>query len=184
MVVACSAVTHACGRVASTSSGRAGATSVAGADGASSEVVGASGGTDAASRSDVATCLAVASPCTADQDCCTDYCWNGLCQTPGCMKPLGRGCLVSEDCCYGGAGCLGGYCSGLNFGPPQNGTCKVPAEVCKADDECCSGICMEQNCQTPGCVRIGDSCTTDAECCSVTSARPVCLVGTCKFFSH
>ena len=60
------------------------------------------------------SCANVCSPsggsCTADSDCCSGVCQNGVCTTPvdgGCV-PVGGTCTVTSQCCFGS--CTSGTC--------------------------------------------------------------------------
>jgi hypothetical protein len=146
---------------------------------------------------DARTCQPFAANCATDAECCDGYCWNGLCQHTGCLLPTQRGCKYNGDCCapmssagclggivWGGAGRVGGgYCAfspGGSQGPPLSGSCKVTAEGCDADGECCTGLCTGGYCQPAGCTRLGAACANDSECCPFVERTPKCFEGVCS----
>ena len=146
---------------------------------------GASPRPDAAGSTDGLACLETPSPCSSNTECCTNACWSGHCQIAGCLLPTQRGCVGSQDCCFGenAVGCGSGYCirgatRGSSLPPPLNGMCKVTAEMCNTDAECCEANCFSGICFPSDCGRPGDHCTNNAECCDTDSY--FCDNGACQ----
>jgi hypothetical protein len=64
-------------------------------------------------RSCANVCQAAGGSCTADSDCCTGVCTNGVCGAPpdgggATCTPVGGPCTVTSQCCFGS--CVAGTC--------------------------------------------------------------------------
>lgn len=76
-----------------------------------------------------------------------------------------------------------GYCAfspGGSLGPPMNGSCKVTAEGCNTDAECCDGVC-DGYCQPKGCAIHGAPCTKTDDCCGLYLYGGFCQNGSCNY---
>lgn len=53
--------------------------------------------------SDLLTCCtaSIGDACTRTSDCCTGFCFNGVCQSGHCVAQIGQTCTGSGDCCEG-----------------------------------------------------------------------------------
>jgi hypothetical protein len=79
----------------------------------------------------VAQCLPVSAACARNADCCSYGCTLGTC-LPNPRQ--GGACRTTDDCGYPMT-CLAGACA-------PGGQCRIDADVCDFDNQCCSGNCL------------------------------------------
>ncbi len=149
-------------------------------------------------------CTPAGSACTSGIECCTQSCLGGQCSTQQCLD-VGGTCTNPEECCTKVCG-SSGQCAPL---PAGSTSCKVPGQACAADGDCCStncqggickpaytcqanddlcmknedccgGVCSQNNTGTPGrcvavggagggnCIQDGNPCSGDSTCCTRT----------------
>jgi hypothetical protein len=79
----------------------------------------------------------------------------------------------NKECKVLGSGCnptgKKKCCEGLSCEPPTTGgnrCCLVDAQPCANADDCCSGFCLDDECQPASCKELGQACTASAQCCS------------------
>ncbi len=78
-----------------------------------------------------AQCVPVSAACARNADCCSYGCVAGSC-LPNPRQ--GGACRTTDDCGYPMT-CLGGACA-------AGGQCRIDADVCDFDNQCCSGNCL------------------------------------------
>ena len=107
-------------------------------------------------------CFATYSRCTADAQCCTQLCRDGLCKPPSC-QPAGGKCTGNAECCRG-------LCArGAGGGDKCVDDCIPAGYRCSSSAQCCNNLCENGVCKlAPGiCPFInGNSCNRHDECCS------------------
>ncbi len=109
-------------------------------------------------------CLALASACSQNAECCSGTCSGGVCAYPACT-PDHLACTSNGSCCS--QSCVGGACA------PLNTACSTLGNPCAANAECCSHLCTGGACAASSfCGQPGDACATAADCCTGT-----CTVG-------
>ena len=88
--------------------------------------------------------------CRKDSQCCSQRCRHKECK-----------CADAGDKCRADAGCCKGYCRG------SDNTCRcIPnnsGKACKGNGDCCSKNCANGTCK---CVKRAELCKTDNQCCS------------------
>ncbi len=113
-------------------------------------------------------CNEIKENCTANKECCSECCkyvGNGITEcvpAEECCKDEGSDCKYDSDCC-GDLDCINETCQ-----PP----CMEHNEICKSNDECCSGCCHYSDgtstCQplSECCKHEQELCKSNDECCS------------------
>jgi hypothetical protein len=121
------------------------------------------------------TCKGADVPCLANSECCSGRCDvlnNGTC-VGGCAG-------VKDTCGKDGIVC----CAGNFCGDGECTACHADFEQCKADIECCSGICYSISGKKPtcvsGCALDGAECKRDSDCCSKNCYNGQCVSYGCK----
>uniref|UniRef100_A0A1B6DZN5 Uncharacterized protein n=1 Tax=Clastoptera arizonana TaxID=38151 RepID=A0A1B6DZN5_9HEMI len=106
-------------------------------------------------------CTSVRNHCSDDDECCSDYCDEGICKYK---------CLPEKHSCYSNEACCSGVC--------KNKTCFTPCladkQYCLYDHECCDGHCIERSCQYR-CSQYKEPCMSAKDCCYTD----LCVNGVC-----
>jgi len=75
-------------------------------------------------------CVAVGESCSADRDCCSGKCGDGICRSESCGV-AGKSCQTTTDCCGKNECTDSGKCEGEE--------CATEGETCEETD-CCGGL--------------------------------------------
>lgn len=121
-------------------------------------------------------CLAIGADCSADSECASDLCLDGICQ-PACDVPTGEGaCLTGQGCLRLGPTTTRGVCSGRGsglLGAPCDSDLACGSLLCEADQT--SGD-TTRRCLAP-CWLQAPSCGASEGCVAVYDDLGVCLLG-------
>ena len=110
--------------------------------------------------------------CTADAECGTGFCVDGVCCDEACTGTC-RSCALpgmEGVCSFVPAGadpdveCAGKVCNGMGLCRSSNGT------ICDGDDECVSGHCVDGLCCDTAC----DGGASDCQACDVAGSEGSC----------
>ena len=132
--------------------------------------------------SPLGACAAAGASCAVSTDCCSGACVNGTCGATQCLT-IGAACPVAGNACCTG-NCVNGACAAITANP----TCTTAGNACKANGDCCSGLCSAGTCAIASsfCVQPNDICYDGASCCTGAcdspNASPVSATnpGTCS----
>ncbi len=121
------------------------------------------------------TLTSIDQSCNNSGECCSGLCALDpkatlTCRpTPGCLG-LAQSCSLAGQCCSLS-------CEASDGGPRACGEslCRIVADQCGDNADCCSGLCSAGLCTAlgpppppgpPACSPAGEMCTTPADCCS------------------
>jgi hypothetical protein len=138
---------------------------------------------------EAAACVAPASPCTTDTECCSGTCDPTLkvcgnrsdtCGGPGSTCATGvtcctfscvggtcssKQCVSDNNACTTNEECCGGKCDAGKC-TPLSTICRTSGNGCTTGADCCSKLCKDGFCGAPSfCTQSGDTCANDFECC-------------------
>src|ERR1700689_5471764 len=111
-------------------------------------------------------------------------CSSSSSSAAGACTANGSGCVNDTDCCTGNCQLEGDSAFCQDKSAEANAQCSTETGPCTENRHCCSGLCQNNACTgngtgTPGCLDVGDTCTTSDGCCSlyciaVSSSASVC----------
>lgn len=124
------------------------------------------------------SCGAAGSPCASDRGCCNGFCSEGFCASLGACRTAGEPC--------GAEGLSGSCCSTVCLATDGDevarcqflGGCRVQDDLCRTNEDCCSGACVERQRTSDGrsILRCGSagSCLSPGEICGLGGASSNC----------